>query len=186
MHTFTTERLIIRPIEEQDREFYCSLYMDEKIMRHIGPAFTREQANKAFDLTFKPSVKAKDFIKTWAIIDKSTSQSIGIQALSWKEPTTNNLFEQSSAPEIGIMLDRSSNGKLYPEEAMGALVEFCFKQTSSPQIKAQYFSSNFATKRFVKKLGFITEETNTKKPENISYEFIKPEMWTQNIIEKIY
>ena len=49
MHSFTTERLLIRPLNEQDKNLYVSLYTDVKIMRNIGEPLSTKAAEQAFN-----------------------------------------------------------------------------------------------------------------------------------------
>ena len=115
MHSFTTDRLLIRPLDEQDKTLYISLYTDAKAMRNIGEHLSELAAEKAFNKTLKAMKKEKPTVITWAIVLLSNNQSIGLQAFNFKSITL---------AEIGIMLLRNNNGRLLPEEAIGSLIEY--------------------------------------------------------------
>jgi RimJ/RimL family protein N-acetyltransferase len=155
VHRFTTERLLIRPLSNQDKELYISLYCDAKVMRNIAEPLSIETAKKAFDNTLKAMEKPQSKIMTWAIVTLADNKTIGIQGLTWpsiKCAVSTN--EKTTTADIGIMLATKANGQLFPEEAMGALMEYGFTYLDLEKISAFYANKNLATKRFVKKLGF--------------------------------
>lgn len=182
MHNFTTERLLIRPLVEQDKDLYISLYTDAKIMRNIGEPLSIEAAENAFARTMKAMRKEKPKTMTWAIVTLAGKKSIGIQALSWQ---TTDTADTADTAEIGIMLLRTSNGKLLPEEAMGALMEYAFNYLSVDKINANYARKNLATQRFVKKLGFIYDDAQQPENTNDSYQYFDKGKWLQTLICQI-
>lgn len=187
MHTFTTERLLIRPLAEQDKALYCNLYTDTKIMRNIGAPLCQQQAEKAFNLTLKAMQKNQPKLMAWAIENIEKQKVIGIQALSWQKATAQKKTSTiESEPEIGIILSREMNGKLYPEEAMGALMEYSYNYLSVKKINAFYAKKNRATHRFVEKLGFIYNKFEQPIDQNITYQSLPKEAWQKKIICKIY
>jgi len=176
MHNFTTQRLLIRPLAEQDKDLYFSLYTNAKVMRNIGEPLTQVEAEKAFTSTLKAMQKTQPKVMSWAIVALYNNECIGIQGLNWQTP---------DIADIGIMLSRTSNGKQLPEEAMGALMEYAFNYLSVAKINAFYARKNLATSRFVKKLGFIYDDA--KQPANIndSYQYFIKDKWLQTLIYQV-
>ena len=177
MHSFTTERLLIRPLDEQDRDLYFSLYCNEKIMRHIGKAFSQQEAENAFTRTLKAMQKEKPPVITWAIVTLDNNECIGIQALNWQtsksmhKPNTANINQA----EIGIMLTAESQGQRFPEESMTALIDYAFNALGLDKINAFYAKKNLKSKRVFDKLGFIFDtEQKQQQPENTndSYQYV--------------
>jgi len=177
MHSFTTERLLIRPIAEPDKALYLSLYTDAKIMRNIGEPLKVDAAEKAFVSTLKAMEKPEPKVLTWAIVDKTTNEAIGLEAL--------NLSTKKKVAEIGIMLSSHANGKLFPEEAMGALMEYAFTQLNIDCINAFYSKKNLATERFVNKLGFFLKIEDHGSVSNDHQQYFKSHMWQQSLITAI-
>jgi len=176
-HCFTTERLLIRPLIEQDRDLYFSLYCNEKIMRHIGKAFSQQEAENAFTRTLKAMQKEKPPVITWAIVTLDNNECIGIQALNWQtsklmhKPNTANINQA----EIGIMLTAESQGQRFPEESMTALIDYAFNALGLDKINAFYAKKNLKSKRVFDKLGFIFDtEQKQQQPENTndSYQYV--------------
>jgi ribosomal-protein-alanine N-acetyltransferase len=203
MHSFTTERLLIRPLSEQDRHFFCQQFTNEKVMRHNGGILNNEQASKAFQRSLNANERArkggKKSLLTWAIVCLKKEVIIGTQTLSFLiRPHNKKIMQQAEKKglkqtEIGIMLAPKSNGKLYPEEAMGALMEYTFSQLKYNRVNAFYDSKNLATKRFVDKLGFtpakeFASESNyqNENTNKTSYHYYDHQHWQQKIITKVF
>jgi len=183
MHSFTTERLFIRPLVEQDRALFISLYTDAKIMRNISEPLSDEKADKAFNSSLSMMEKSQPKIMTWAIVSMAENRAIGIQGLTLKQAAKLNNKKNA---DIGIMLDAKANGKLYPEEAMGALMEYGFTKLKLTRINAHYASKNLATKRFVNKLGFTLPTTPHDKSGKTSYQYFDYQQWQHSLIKKLF
>jgi len=187
MHSFTTERLLIRPLSEEDKALFINLYTDAKVMRNISAPLSGEKAEKAFHNTLKIMKKAQPTIMTWVIVSLADNKAIGIQGFSW--PTTNITQQDDrelTQAEIGIMLDTKANGKLFPEEAMGSLMEYGFTQLKLERINAVYANKNIATKRFVNKLGFTLAANLQNDSGKTSYQYFDYQQWKQLLIKKVY
>tara|TARA_R110002050_G_scaffold154989_5_gene282945 strand:+ start:987 stop:1523 length:537 start_codon:yes stop_codon:yes gene_type:complete len=176
MHSFTTERLLIRPLTEEDKALYFSLYCDKKIMRNIGNVFSHQKAETAFANTLKTMTKKQPKALTWAIVSLENNECIGLQALN---------FQTSDIAEIGIMLLRTSNGRLLPEEAIGSLIEYGFNQLNLQQINACFAKKNLATARVAKKTGFIFKESQQPADIHQRVESVFSNTWHRHYIKTI-
>ena len=187
MHSFTTERLLIRPLIKEDEAFYCYQYTDRKMMRIIGEPLSHEQASKAFYRALKANSSIKKTVMTWAIVDKNNNKIIGTQALSWQKPTQTPKpsVHNIEQVEIGIMLATKANGKLLPEEAVAALMEYGFNYLAVDRINAFYATVNRATKRILDKLGYINNPELQDKTTKNSYQYFDKNSWQQHTITEI-
>jgi len=196
MHSFTTERLFIRPLAKEDEYFFSRQYSNTKVMRHNGGALTPIAANKAFFRSLKANHRAisggKKSVITWAIICKSSNSIIGTQTFSFliRPHHTKNMSQvavnKTKQAEIGIVLCPKANGKSFPEEAMGALMEYGFTYLHFDKINAYYANKNLATKRFVKKLGFIYNRALQDDNAENSYQYADKCFWQQKFICQVY
>lgn len=184
MHSFTTERLLIRLLIEEDEAFYCYQYTDKKMMRIIGEPMTREYASKAFYRALKANSASKKTVMTWAIVDRSNNEIIGTQALSWQKPTQTPKpsVDNIEQVEIGIMLATKANGKLLPEEAVSGLMEYGFNYLTLDRINAFYANKNHATKRILDKIGYINAPELQNTTTNISYQYFDKNCWCNPVI----
>lgn len=144
-HIITTERLILRPLEERDRELVVSLYTDPKVMRNIAKPFSDEESHQYFERCKSAQAQNPATGIVWVLCQQEDQQAIGIIAFYTLTPSKAN---------IGIMLLRGANGQLYPEEAMAAIMQHGYNKLGLKEIHAHFFTRNLATKRFVTKLGF--------------------------------
>ncbi|OBT07177.1 hypothetical protein A9267_15075 [Shewanella sp. UCD-FRSSP16_17] len=156
MHSFETERLIIRLLEQGDRGFFVSLYTDPKIMRHIGEPFSDKKAHSSFKTAIKLNTETPIKQLLWGIIDKSSKEICGIQNLSLH-------YEDKRVAEAGLILARKAQGRFYPEEALVGMVNYGFTQLGLSSIYAYSSVRNRASKRVVTKAGFHQfDETESK------------------------
>ncbi len=176
MHAFETKNLIIKPLSIKDEALFCSLYTDKKIMRHIREPLSIESAKKSFSKTLLNN--GQDNVNTWVIIKKSSHEAIGIQTLVYIK---NNPY----SVEMGIILTRSAQGKLVPEEAISALMEYVFTIKNYHKVVAEFNSKNLATARFVKKIGFSLDSTFIKNNINYTVCSFERTLWNSNLITKI-
>lgn len=150
MHRFTTKRLLIRPLAEQDRQLYLALYTDPKIMRCIGAPLTVAKAQHYFSSTLKRMKAIKPGYMAWAIVSKEDNQAIGIEVLDWRGQNLSQAY-------IGIMLLRRAHGQSFATEAKGGLIEYAFANLSLSRIYSKYLANNLATIRVNRQLGFVCE-----------------------------
>jgi RimJ/RimL family protein N-acetyltransferase len=175
MTAFYTERLSHKLLEEQDVAFAASLYQDPKVMRKIGPVFTRERAEKAMINAVKANHHSPPNLRIWLISERETEKAVGIQMLKWAK-------DKNDEAEIGIMLLPKANGRQYAFEGMGALVDVGFEKFALAGIFAHFDTSNIPVARFVTNLGF-TINHNSKQPH--SYCSVKHNVWDRKV-EALY
>jgi RimJ/RimL family protein N-acetyltransferase len=177
MQSFTTERLLIRPLAEQDKAMYISLYTDAKIMRNIGEPLSVEAAEKAFTRTIKAMQKPKPKTMTWAIVMLAGKKSIGIQALSWQRPTfiDEQIIPNNNQADIGIMLTSEFQGQCIPAESLSILITYAFNQLGLDKITAYHSNENLKSQRVFDKLGFIFDAKIQPRNTNDCYRYFDKE-----------
>lgn len=148
-------------------------------MRIIGEPLTQEKAQAAFERALTANNQDKNTVRTWAIVDKKTNNIIGTQAFSWL--ASRQATKASNSPieqvEIGIMLATKANGKLLPEEAVSAIMEYGFKQLNIDRINAFYANRNRATQRILKKIGYIFEASLQDACSDNGYQYFDKSQW---------
>ncbi|MDO6613826.1 GNAT family protein [Shewanella sp. 1_MG-2023] len=111
MHEFETERLKMRLLQKEDKDFFVSLYTDPKIMRHIAEPFDFANAELTFERAMEFSTRDVFKQKVWAIVDLMTDKIIGIQSLS-KHPTDKN------SAIAGLILEQGYHCKGFAKESL--------------------------------------------------------------------
>jgi RimJ/RimL family protein N-acetyltransferase len=179
MQSFTTERLLIRPLVEQDNAMYVGLYTDANIMKYIGEPLSGEAAEKAFARTIKAMQKPKPKTMTWAIVTLADKKNIGIQALSWQRPTFNHkqITPNNNQADIGIMLTSASQGQRIPAESLNMLIAYAFNELGLDMITAYHSKINLKSQRVFDKLGFIFDAKVQPENTNDCYRYFDKEKW---------
>jgi len=149
MHSFTTERLLIRPLAEQDKIIYLSLYCDALVMRNISEPLSIASAEKAFSNTLKAMKKFPCKVLTWAIIDKLSGQTIGIQVLNFNDRTN------AKSAEVGIILSTKVQNTGFGKEAISALLQYGFSTLVLDIVTVLYAKKNLASDKLFSRLNFI-------------------------------
>ncbi len=160
MHSFTTERLLIRPLTKQDRELYISLYCDAKVMRNIAAPLSIGSARKAFDNTLKAMQTLPCKVLTWVIVKKFSNQAIGIQAFNFNDKTNDK------SAEIGIMLSTKEQNTGLGKEAVSALLHYGFSRCVLDMVTVLYAKKNLASDKLFSSLNFILAASPTSISNN--------------------
>ncbi len=150
MHSFSSERLFIRPLAEEDKELYCSLYTDAKTMRYIVEPFSQKKAEKAFAISVKKNKQDDPNFYTWTVINKTNEKKIGITSLY--KMLGKEILEHH---EVGIMLLPLYTGKALGKESLKATIGFGFQNLRMSQINIRFNKSNIAIKELSLNLGFV-------------------------------
>jgi RimJ/RimL family protein N-acetyltransferase len=134
-------RLQLLPYAESDQGFFMSLFCDERVMRYIGGAMTREGAAERFALLLSgddPRVH-----QAWKVVDRA-GQELGHAVL---------LRAPNDAVEIGFALAPSSWGRGYATAVAIALCDRARAHFPSAQIIATVDSEHLASQRVLQKAG---------------------------------
>lgn len=149
-HTIETNQLLIRPLTLSDQLFYCQLYSDKKVMRHIKFPLTDNKAQQLFFTSLNEMQNKRPKMMTWVILNKKNHSLIGIQGL------TINYDDQSA--EMGIMLAKQYIGNSFATKAVTALRAYAVKDLSLSHFFALYAKNNIAAARVLHCLGFEISE----------------------------
>lgn len=183
MHSFTTERLLIRPLLAEDEKFFCQQLTNEKVMRYTGGRLDLDEASKVFQRSLRANERAKNggkkSVLTWAILCIDTQGIIGTQTLSFLVlPHNAEIIQQAEIKgikqtEIGIMLKSEIQGKGIGKEAIEALVQYGFHSLTLEQINAFYAANNIASRKLFTSLNFTLGSISQFKNSNYSHQFIE-------------
>lgn len=192
MHSFTTKRLLIRPLQAEDESLFCQLYTDEKVMLHTGGKLCQEDANKAFQRSLRANEGAKTSGKksvlTWAIICQKEKIIIGTQTLSFLvRPHNTDIIKQAEIngikqAEIGIVLKSKAQGKGVAKEAIEVLLLYGFHLLALDQINAFYANKNVASRMLFVSLNFTSIPTSQFKSSDYGHQYIESNNYTAKLI----
>jgi RimJ/RimL family protein N-acetyltransferase len=145
--TIDSERLSMRSLSSADEAFYCSLYTDTGIMRHVGEPLSRDAALDAFrrslDRMNEPSFERRVVV----LVDRATQQPIGISSVRM-------LRGKRGRAEVGTLLKPGMHEKGYAQECSTALISQAFTRRYIDELIAYSAIGNTAVERLLTELGF--------------------------------
>jgi RimJ/RimL family protein N-acetyltransferase len=160
-----TDRLLLRPLERNDLEWYAPFLADPEVMRYlspVGPIGARAQAAEFLER----SIHAFDVdgFGHLAVIRKSDGVGIGrCGFLVWEtdpwRPSTRAGATRATEVEIGWMLGRAYWGRGYATEAARAGRDHGFAELAFPRLISLIHPDNGASIRVAEKLGMTQEST---------------------------
>ncbi|KIF03307.1 GCN5 family acetyltransferase [Streptomyces sp. RSD-27] len=151
----TTERLHLRPLTENDADWWVRLHADQEVSRFVG-SYTPEQAE----------ARLRQIQQQWterghglcAVELRATGETIGRCGLNW--------WEQFDETEIGWTFARPHWGHGYATEAARAVLERGFGPLGLDRITAMIHHGNTASTAVAQRLGFtpLREDTVLDRP----------------------
>lgn len=167
---FETERLILRPFEEDDVDAVFAMRSDENVMRFIRPIQTKkdETLNWIRMLSEKWDTENIGFC---AVVLKKTEKFVGWCGL-WRLKETDEI-------EIGYAIAKDFQGKGYATEAARRILEYGFNELSLEKIVAVAYPENEASQNVMKRLGMKYVKTGEFYEKNlVQYAIFKNELQT--------
>lgn len=151
-----TERLLLRPWEEEDREAFIAMITDREVGDWLGGARTREEAIGDFDRM--RAFWAERGQGHLAVVRRSDGAVVGRvtcrqQPPEWEHP-------HSDVFEVGWMLARDAWGFGYASEAAAAMLGWGFQALDAPEIYAWTAASNLRSQAVMQRIGM------TRTPEH--------------------
>jgi RimJ/RimL family protein N-acetyltransferase len=153
-----TERLLLRPLSEDDLDAIAPLYGDADVMRYIGAGvpWTRHRAAEAIDRW--TSYWAADGFGMLAVVRREDDALIGdVGLLAWNPDTWSHGTRASIGPgaeiEIGWTLGRDAWGRGYATEAARAVRDWARDELGLERLISLIHPENAASIRVAEKLG---------------------------------
>ncbi len=148
--TLQTPRLLLREITPEDAPAIFKMRSDEQVMRYVGRPLQKDisEAAKLIE-SIRDSFKQNEAV-SWAVCFPFDPTLIGIIGF-WKMDKDNH------RTEIGYMLRADFWGQGIMNEAMTAVIEYCFKVLNFHSIEANTDPDNEASGRILEKHGFVQE-----------------------------
>jgi RimJ/RimL family protein N-acetyltransferase len=165
-----TERLTIRPYQQDDYEAAFAYWSREDVTRYLYlSAYTRENFQERLEeLMGRTALTKEGDVMTLAIVPTEVGHPVGDVTLFW-------LSEQHQAGEIGFILHPDHHGKGYANESSKALLALGFEQLGLHRIQGRLDGRNTASAAALARLG-LRQEAHL-----VENEWIKGE-WTDEIV----
>lgn len=146
-----TERLILRPWEERDRDPFAAIVGDPHVMRYYTHPRTREQADAWFDkMVAGLEAGTSRFLAAERKVDGALLGLVGTADIDFEIPT-------NPKTEIGWVLGEAYWGKGYAPEAARACLDHAFTILNLPELVAFTTRANLPSQRVMEKIGMIRD-----------------------------
>ena len=144
-----TERLILRPLTQDDADAIYAVIGDPVAMQYYPRTFTREDAVEWIERNRR--WYARDGYSLLAVVLKSTGKVIGDCGLSWQ------LADDVPMLELGYHLQREQWGHGYATEAARACTEYAFRELSAEKLVSLVLAENQPSRRVAERNGMRVE-----------------------------
>lgn len=149
-----TDRLILRPFRDADREPWAAMNADPEVMRHFPSTLTREEADAVVERV-NASI-AELGAGFWALERKADGQFLGFAGLNRIRHEQLPIFGQW---EVGWRLARHAWGQGYASEAGAAALAHGFGEMGLARILAYTAVTNSPSVAVMKRLGMARAES---------------------------
>ena len=147
MTELRTDRLIMRPWHDEDREPFAALTADPEVQRYFPGRLSREESDAFVDQM--QAEHAERGWSLWALEVAGTGEFIGYTGL--EVPSFDEHF--MPAVEVGWRLARDAWGKGYATEAARAAVAFGFDELKLDEIVSFTVPHNAPSRAVMERLG---------------------------------
>jgi [ribosomal protein S5]-alanine N-acetyltransferase len=155
-----TNRLLLRPYEEQDLAAALAILGDPQTMNFYAQPYTEEQVTKIIRNSIE-SLRTYGY-GTLAVIEKSSGALIGDCGI-----TIQNIDGQNEY-EVGYRIHRSKWGQGYAYQAAAAVLNHGFDALGLQKLCSYMASDHLQSRRVAEKLG-MTVEKMYRNPRNRGY-----------------
>ena len=146
-----TNRLVLRQMIMNDAPEIMVLRSDDRILQYIliSKCLNEQEALQFIDKINKSIDKGESYY--WGIAHKNEEGKLIGTICIW------NISEEDSGAEIGFVLHPDWQGMGLMSEAVKTVLDFVFDKLKLHSIKAEVHPDNLASKKLLKKQGFVKE-----------------------------
>jgi [ribosomal protein S5]-alanine N-acetyltransferase len=153
MTTLTTDRLVLRPLAEDDLEALASYYADPEVMRFVGGGGALARDETAASLARMMRFFEGNGYGQWAVVEREHGAFLGRAGiLQWPD------LGDSGETEIGYLLGRSHWGHGYATEAARASRDHALEVLGRRRLISLIDHDNERSARVAIKLGMTHED----------------------------
>jgi RimJ/RimL family protein N-acetyltransferase len=145
---FTGGRLVLRPLSESDRDLYCTLFCDGATMSFIGPAWTREAAERAFASTLEATRATPPTALFLTLTPQGEQQAIGLCTLQNVDPIRRQT-------ELGVMLTPAGRAQGFATDALIAVIGHAFERLPVDEVWVRFAVDHAACERLALRTGLV-------------------------------
>jgi RimJ/RimL family protein N-acetyltransferase len=164
MDEFETARLRMRPLMASDQGFYCGLYTDAGMMRHIAQPMSADAALRSFETVLEMQGKQR---LTWVIHERESQLARGILGV----------FPAGCQAEVGVMLVPEAQARGFAAEVISAIADRLLLETSVERLWTRHAAANRAACVLMQKMTFDRCDDG-QPPEEMRWQLTR-RMWSR-------
>lgn len=147
MENYETKRLILKPADLEDADFFLKLYNLPTFVRFIGDRNlrTKEDAENYIQNRFRPQIEKLGF-GNYVVIHKELNEKIGAVGVFVREGI--------DVPDIGFSFFPEFEGKGFAYEAASNLKEIVAIDFGISKLSAMTSGENISSQKLIERLGF--------------------------------
>ena len=144
MSKLVTARLQLRPLGPDDETFYCRLYCDPALMRHVGAALTGDAALRSFHTARRSMEQSPPRRHLWVLVEQDSNLDVGLLGLECA----------GVSAEVGALVEASHQDRGYAAEAIAAIAGHAFLALGLTLLHTRHDAGNGGAAGLMRKLGF--------------------------------
>ena len=180
-----TDRLLLRPLVENDWEMALETFMDPEVMKFVADVGSEEALAEEMKTAIRRGAGGR--IGVWCVLQRETGEKLGtaiLLPLPIEEDDTDwSLVQEDRYPdadiEVGYILKRSAWGNGYATEGCRRLVQFAFEETELDEIVAVTDPRNAASQKVLRKCGLRDEGLRRAYAEECPAFRISRQQWLE-------
>ena len=180
-----TDRLLLRPLVENDWEMALETFMDPEVMKFVADVGSEEALAEEMKTAIRRGAGGR--IGVWCVLQRETGEKLGtaiLLPLPIEEDDTDwSLVQEDRYPdadiEVGYILKRSAWGNGYATEGCRRLVQFAFEETELDEIVAVTDPRNAASQEVLRKCGLRDEGLRRAYAEECPTFRISRQQWLE-------
>jgi RimJ/RimL family protein N-acetyltransferase len=149
MSVLETERLVLLPVSEGDREDFLSLWCDPEIMRHVGDGRPRTPEQSAERLTGAVRHWRERGFGVWTLRDRAGGGFVGACGLGY--------FHGLPDAEVGYIIAKAYWGRGLATEAAVRVLRHAIEAIRLPRVVGLTRAGNVASQRVMLKAGMALQ-----------------------------
>jgi RimJ/RimL family protein N-acetyltransferase len=150
MSVLETERLVLRPIREEDADDLFALWSDPEVMRFVGDGQPRTREDTSQRLRRALRHWYEHGFGLWAVILKACGQFVGGCGVGY--------FHELSDAELGFVLARRHWGRGLASEAVARALRHAFEALELPRVVGVAQVGNVASQNVLRKAGMHLQQ----------------------------
>lgn len=155
----TTDRLVIRPLQNADARALSALRSDPRVSKFIERTPNLSPADALTTILEKQEAVSRGEICYWAIALKPSDELIGTICLF-------NFDDEKMEAEVGYEIASRFQGKGLISEALTAVLNYAFYDRKRLQVVAFTKAANHASIKLLERFGFQRNVARSRESEH--------------------